>query len=259
MSEADIERLFWEEHDGPPSATRQRQIEELLSRAPELQRRFETLRQLAASLDAAGEVEPPPELGEGVRQAIAGRAAHGVAPSLFAGRSAGLLVGSWRPRLAWAAMGSLVGILGYHLIAGGLAPLTESDHSRVSGALNSRSIGRAEPSEMVLGESSGTLRLTRAGGNVFATLRPEAGLALALTVRHEGGELDLLRVESIAGSRHEIDLTPDEVRVLADGPVTLVLVPAAGGPQTLTVGVATAGGGSVLTRQVDLSSLDAGN
>lgn len=256
MTDSDFERLFWEERDGPPSVVRHRRIEELLSRQPDARRQLEALEHLAASLDALDDLDPPPELRKGVRRAIASRPAHGVSSSFFSGWSAGRLGSGWRPRLAWAAMGTLIGILGYHLIAGGLSPVTKGDHSRLAGALNVRG---TEPSVMVLDEDSGTLRLVRTGSNIIATLRPNAGLALALTVRHEGGELDLLRVEGIEGSRHEIDLGQDEVRVLADGPVTLVLVPTAGGPQTLTVGVATAGGTRVLERRVDLSGLDNGD
>ena len=75
MSAADLERLFWEELDGPPSAARLERIEALSRERPEMRRELEELRSLAGDLDAVEEAAAPPELRIEVRRLVASRPA----------------------------------------------------------------------------------------------------------------------------------------------------------------------------------------
>jgi hypothetical protein len=254
VTASDLERLFWEEIDGP-SKGREERVEALVSRRPGSEQQLASLRQLAESLAEVEHVAPPPELRAQVCRAIASREPYGGSAPPSAGWVARWLAIGWQPRLAWATLGALIGVFGYLLVAGGGSSLTESDSARLSGALNVGSVAPAEPSPMVLGNSAGAVRLSRTGDNLVATLLPPTGQVLALTLDLEGGELELVRIDGIGASRHEIEARGSEVRLLANGSASLVLGTGGGGTQTLAVRLETAAGESLLERQVELTNL----
>jgi len=259
MSAADLERLFWEELDGPPSAARLERIEALSRERPEMRRELEELRSLAGDLDAVEEAAAPPELRIEVRRLVASRPAHGEgAAAPLVGWMRQALAGGWKPRLAYATLGALIGIFFTYLVVGGPSPMSEVDRSRLSGALNVGTVAQPEAYEVALADSLGTLRFSSDGTSLTATLLPTSNKTLELSI-HSAGSLDTLRVEEIRASWHELTTGPGTVRLVADGPVSVVLGVAADGPPALSVRVSTATGETVLDRQLDLTQLAGGD
>jgi hypothetical protein len=253
MTEADLERLFWEEFDGPPSATRLERLEELSHRRPEAKRQLEELRAVAAELESVEEVAPPPELRIAVRRLVADRPAHGQgagAPLLNWLQQT--LAGGWRPRLAYATLGVLVGVFCTYLVIGGPAPMSGTDRSRLSGTLNVDADVQPESLEVALADSAGSLRFDIDGTSLIATLLPTASETLELVIRSDD-RLELLRVEEIRASRHEVTAAAGTVRLVANGPVSMVLAVGDEPPMVLAVQVSTSAGIELLNRQLDLS------
>ncbi len=259
MTESDLERLFWEEIDGPPSAARRRRIETLVREQPRSKRALAELQELHGHLQAVEEVAPPPELRSEIRREVGSRPGHGraaAAPSAWLGP---VLAVGWRPRLAYATLGALIGIFVTYLVVGAPSPVSESDRSRLSGALNMGSSGRSTPSQMTLAGAAGSLRISRDGTDLVATLLPTPNKTLELVLQREGGGLEAVRVQEIGGSRLELSSRQGMVRLVTDGPASLVLRVDDRGPPRIAVRVSTAAGATVLDRQLDLAGTALGD
>lgn len=259
MTDADFERLFWEAFDEPSSTARLERIEKLSASRPEMKRELEELRALAGELDAVQEVTPPPELRVEVRRRVVERPAYAEAIAApFVDRLRQALTTGWGPRLAYATLGALIGILGTSLLVGlfvgGLSPITEAERSRLSGALNVTAAD-ARSLEIPLAGSAGTLRFARRGTRLVSTLHPAANTTLELSLARGQGGLEPLRIERIQATRHVLAARPGAVRLVADGSVSLVLDAEAEGSSTLTARVKTATGETILDRQLDLTQL----
>lgn len=255
MTEADFERLFWQEADGPPSAKRRQRFAALLRERPEMKSELARLEEFAALLDGVEEVEPPPELRAGVRRAIASRPAHGSESegSLTAWLRP-LLAARWQARLAYATLGVLIGAFGVQLFFAGPAAVSEADRSRLSGTL---AAGGEEPHpthEIYLGAAAGRLRLAGDGTELVADLVPAAGERLELVLEREDGRLAPQRVEGIRAVRHEIETAPGRLRLVADGPLTVVLDVGGVWPAAVTARVTNAAGAAVLERRLELTT-----
>ena len=260
MSVSELERLFWEEFDGPPSPARRERIEALSRQGSETRRRLDELLALAGELESVEELAPPPELAIEVGRRIASRAAYGAGAGMPLVRwIRQALAAGWEARLAYATIGVLIGLFCTCLVVGGLKPVSESDRTRLSGALNVESRLSSGPLEVALADSAGTLRLFGDGPHLVLALIPGPQETLELSVSRQDGGLEPLRVEEIGASRHELSAGPAAVRLVADGPVSLVLGVGDEGPSTLTVRVSTASGRRVLDRQLDFAELAGGS
>ena len=259
MSAAELERLFWEEFDGPSAAARRQRIEALARQGPEMRRRLDELHALAGELEAIEELAPPPELGIEVQRRVASRPVHdeGAGMPLVRWIRQALAAG-WEARLAYPTIGILIGVFGTYLFVDGLKPVSESDRSRLSGALNVSGGVPSGPLEVALADSAGTLRLLGDGPNLVLDLLPGPDETLELSVSRADGGLEPLRVEEIGASRHELSVGRGAVRLVANGPISVVLGVGDEGPSTLTVRVSTATGRTVLDRQLDFTELVGG-
>lgn len=255
MSDPTLESLFWEEVDGPPSAERRRRIEVMVEERPELEGELDELRGLAASLEEVTEEPPPPELWAGVRRAIAGRPAQRGSRGI-GGWLRSLGGSGWRPRLAFATIALVAGVVALHLVTGWPSSIGDADRSRLAGALNVGEHGDAEPLELALAHAAGTLSFFRQGAIVTTRLSPASDTPLRLTLAADN-PLELVRAAGARPPRHEVVSGSGRVEVIAEGPLQLDLQ--LGGKQlggasaVLEVRVATVAGESLLDRRVDLS------
>ncbi len=241
MSESTLERLFWEELDGPPSSRRRRRIEALVAAEPHQRQLLEELQALAAAFEAAKEVPPPPQLRAAVRQTIAGR------PQPRARRRGRLqellqplFATPGRTRFAWATLAVLA--VGIGLLATAGWPPAGVESSRLSGALG---VGD-RAAVLALPGSTGELAIGRDGNRVTLTLNPAELRPLWIAVEGAGAAL----VES-SGPAAAREAGGDAIELLVEGPVTLVLE-VEDRARPLGLRLSTAAGETVLEHRIEL-------
>ena len=245
MARKSIEELLWQKLDGELGAQEGRELEVCRAEQPEeVEKEERELEHFSALLAGVEDVEPPEALRGRIDWALTAR---------WASASRSPRLGLRSVRYAYLAAGLVLGIVGAHLLSPGLTP-REPDVSQLAGTLSPGAVAPDKPAVVLeLGESRGSLALSRDGDLLLGELSLERETESELVV--SGGSLRLEHVENPAGLASQVVVEGDRVvlRVAGAGRYFLgVTVTEAAARIHLSLSVA---GETPLERQISLADL----
>lgn len=235
MSAADLERLLWDLADGTIGAEDRARLEAHLARHPEDRAQLDRIRALGDLFASIPEIEPPPALRRGIERALASRALPREEPASWTAVLRELVAPRWPVRLAWAAVGLVLGA--------GVILLMLSDLGRVAGRDETKFYGAMHEPTKDAGAAGLALEVPPSLGRL-TVWRQNGELTFDLAVRDapRGAMLELAGDGMALVSFGEVGVSVSTLR-MASGRLTVIVEE--GGRIKVSVG---SGGGPVRAR-----------
>lgn len=254
-----IEELMWKSIDGTITDREKNQLQSHLDEHPEARAYFGELKSFNELLEGVSEVEPP----EVLHQRILAGLERVPAPSPSRTRSPesrpfkSILGIRWNLRLAVsAALGCLVGIIGYHLANNKSLEERQLDISKIYGTM---SIGQDTEYGTVPIEVEGvegTLKFRRENDVVVSELNVFSDDEVEITFEHAGGDIRSGGLDPAGDSRNRVTVESGGVSLVNTGDghyfLAIQLVDHTSPPLTLRV---SRGDRVLLEKLIDLDDI----